>query len=290
MSRVKQSWVNLIFFVVTLAINTLGAMGLISGLTQGQISDRYITLITPSPSAFGIWSVIYSLVLISISAMIIKKNDPYYQRAVDQISNLFRTSCVFNMAWIVAFSFVLVEISALFILGFVVTLALICLKLLEIREDKRWLLPATFGLYGGWLFIATVVNAAVALIKLNWSGFGLAQETGGSIMLIVARTTMMKKTKVRPNSTMYCPRSRAPVPKIVRLLLMRKLYVRQVGQFKMKKGTYRCQARSNHPLNSIFSIRSSPSLHGTKTTRRFKATRRSGGPMTSHGAAAIRKR
>jgi len=186
MSRVKQSWVNLIFFVVTLAINTLGAMGLINGLTQGQISDRYITLITPSPSAFGIWSVIYSLVLVSISAMIIKKDDPYYQRAVDQISNLFRISCVFNMAWIVAFSFVLVEISALFILGFVVTLALICMKLLEIREDKRWLLPATFGLYGGWLFIATVVNAAVALIKLNWSGFGLAQETWGIIMLVVA--------------------------------------------------------------------------------------------------------
>ena len=83
-------------------------------------------------------------------------------------------------------SFVLVEISVLFILGFVITLALICMKLLEIREGKRWLLPASFALYGGWLFIATVVNTAAALIKINWSGFGLSQETWGSIMLVVA--------------------------------------------------------------------------------------------------------
>jgi len=186
MKRVKQAWVNLIFLVVTLVINTLGAMGLINGLTQREISDMYVTLITPSPATFTIWSVIYSLLLISMIAMIIKKDDPYYQRAVDQISNLFRISCILNIAWIIAFSLVLVEVSVLFILGFVITLALICMKLLEIREGKRWLLPASFGLYGGWLFIATVVNTAAALVKLNWTGFGLTQETWGSIMLVVA--------------------------------------------------------------------------------------------------------
>lgn len=186
MNRVKQAWVNLIFLAATLVINTLGAIGLINGLTQKEISDMYVTLITPSPATFRIWSVIYSLLLISMIAMIIKKDDPYYQRAVDQISNLFRISCVLNIAWIVTFSFVLVEISVLFILGFVITLALICMKLLEIREGKRWLLPASFALYGGWLFIATVVNSAAALIKLNWTGFGLAQETWGIIMLVVA--------------------------------------------------------------------------------------------------------
>ena len=186
MKRVKQAWVNLIFLAVTLVINTLGAMGLINGLTQREISDMYVTLITPSPATFTIWSVIYSLLLISMIAMIIKKEDPYYQRAVDQISNLFRISCILNIAWIIAFSLVLVEVSVLFILGFVITLALICMKLLEIREGKRWLLPASFGLYGGWLFIATVVNTAAALVKLNWTGFGLTQETWGSIMLVVA--------------------------------------------------------------------------------------------------------
>jgi len=186
MDRTKKAWINGLFLIVTLVINTLGAVGLINGLTQKQISDMYVTLITPSPATFSIWSVIYSLLLISMIVMIVKKDDLYYQKAIDHISNLFRISCILNIVWIISFSFVLVEISSLFILGFVVTLALIGIKLLEIREGKRWLLPLSFGLYSGWLFIATVVNIAAALTKLGWNGFGLSQETWGSIMLIIA--------------------------------------------------------------------------------------------------------
>ncbi|MHC1770170.1 MAG: tryptophan-rich sensory protein [Flexilinea sp.] len=186
MDRTKKAWINGLFFVVTLAINTLGAIGLINGLSQKQISDMYLTLITPSPATFSIWSVIYSLLLISVIVMIARKNDVYYDNAVDQITNLFRISCVLNIAWIVSFSYVLVELSLLFILGFVITLALICQKLLKIQDKKRWLLPLTFGLYTGWLFIATVVNTAAALVKLKWNGFGFTNDTWAIIILIIA--------------------------------------------------------------------------------------------------------
>ncbi|MPM77928.1 hypothetical protein SDC9_124938 [bioreactor metagenome] len=118
--------------------------------------------------------------------MIVKKDDSYYQKAIEQISTLFRISCLLNIAWIIAFSYVLVELSSLFILGFVVTLALLGIKLLSIREGRRWLLPLSFGLYSGWLFIATVVNFAAALVKLQWNGFGLSPEIWGIVMLSVA--------------------------------------------------------------------------------------------------------
>ncbi len=186
MNSIKKAWINLVFLVITLAINTMGAIGLINGLTQKEISDKYVTLITPSSTTFSIWSVIYSLLLISMIVMIIKKNDPYYQKAIDHISVLFWISCAMNTAWIVLFSFVQIELSVLFIIGFVITLALICGKLLEIREGRRWLLPVSFGLYTGWLFIATVVNIAAALVKLNWSGFGLSQDAWGMIILAIA--------------------------------------------------------------------------------------------------------
>ena len=160
--------------------------GLINGLSQKQISDMYVTLITPSPATFSIWSVIYSLLLISVIVMIARKNDTYYDDAVDQITGLFRISCVLNIAWIVSFSFVLVELSLIFILGFVITLALICQRLVKIQDKKRWLLPLTFGLYTGWLVIATVVNSAAALVKLKWTGFGLAYDVWGIILLVIA--------------------------------------------------------------------------------------------------------
>lgn len=186
MDRTKKAWINGIFLVVTLIINTLGAIGLINGLSQKQISDMYLTLITPSPATFSIWSVIYSLLIISIIVMIFRKNDPYYQSAVDQICTLFWISCAFNIAWIISFSFVLVELSTLFIIGFVITLSLLCQRLIKIQEKKRWLLPLSFGLYTGWLFIATVVNIAAALVKLEWNGFGIADNVWAIIILIIA--------------------------------------------------------------------------------------------------------
>ncbi|HOD02080.1 MAG TPA: tryptophan-rich sensory protein, partial [Clostridiales bacterium] len=68
MNRTNKAWISGILFAITLTINTLGALGVINGLTQKQVSDMYPTLITPSPFTFTIWSVIYSLLTISIIA------------------------------------------------------------------------------------------------------------------------------------------------------------------------------------------------------------------------------
>lgn len=198
MDRTKKAWVNGIFFLVTLAVNALGATGIINGLSQKEISDMYITLITPSPSTFSIWSMIYTLLLISVIVMIAKKDDTYYHNAVDQITVLYRISCVLNIVWIVTFSYLQIELSALFILAYAITLALICQKLLKIQTGKRWLLPLSFGLYTGWLFIATVVNIASALVKLNWSGFGIADDVWAIIILVISvPLVIMVLSKIR---------------------------------------------------------------------------------------------
>lgn len=187
MTRTKKSWITAILFAVTLVVNTLGAIGIINGLSQKEVSDRYQTLITPSSSTFSIWSVIYSLLIISIVLLIIKSKDEYYNKAMDEIAGLFWLSCLINIAWIVCFSFVLIEVSVILILMFTVNLALICRRLLAIQDKKtRWLLPVTFGLYTGWLFIASVVNVAAMLVKLEWNGFGLADEIWGILILSVA--------------------------------------------------------------------------------------------------------
>ena len=86
----------------------------------------------------------------------------------------------------VAFSYLQIEISAILILGFAMVLAIICIRLRKIQEGNRFLLPLTFGLYTGWLFIATVVNVAVTLVKLKWDGFGLSQDTWASIILMIS--------------------------------------------------------------------------------------------------------
>lgn len=186
MEKYKKAWLNAGLLVLTLIVNGLGATGFINGLSQKEISDRFITLITPSPKTFSIWSLIYLLLIISIALLIIKKKDNYYMKALDEITPLFQLSCVLNILWIIAFSYVQLLLSSIFIFAYVIILSMICTRLIKIHERKKFILPLTFGLYTGWLFIATVVNVSATLVKLNWNGFGLAEEVWAIITLLIA--------------------------------------------------------------------------------------------------------
>lgn len=205
MDRTKKAWINGLFLIITLVVNGLGAAGVINGLSQKEISDKYITLITPSPSTFSIWSVIYVLLITSLIVMIVRKKDAYYQKAIDEISTLYRISCVLNVAWIVTFSYLQIELSSLFIFAFLIVLTLICKRLRKIHVKRRFLLPLAFGLYTGWLMIATVVNIAAMLVKLEWGAFGLNHEIWSIITLIIAMVIVYFVLRSNRNASFPLP-------------------------------------------------------------------------------------
>jgi tryptophan-rich sensory protein len=186
MNRLTKAWISLILLMGTLVINGLGAFGFFNGASQKVVSDRYLTLITPAPFTFSIWSVIYILLISAAIVMIIRHNDAVYGEAIDRISVLFWISSGLNMLWIVCFSYLQIGLSALIILAFAVVLSLIVKAIGKIAAGKRWLLPAAFGLYSGWLLIATVVNIAAFLVMVEWDGGGIAPEYWGIIILAVA--------------------------------------------------------------------------------------------------------
>lgn len=183
----KWAIINVILYGVTLFINYLGAMGIFNGMSQKAISDKYPTLITPTPFTFSIWGLIYGLLLFSLLYLWIKEKDAKVQKAIQVISPLFWFSCLFNVGWIVLFSYEQIGISLLFILGLVQILARINQKILQKKEEIHFrLLAITFGIYGGWVTIATVVNVAAFLVQLNWNGMGIAPEIWTSVTLLVA--------------------------------------------------------------------------------------------------------
>lgn len=53
-----QRFALLIMFILTVVFNILTSTGVI-GKTQKELSDKYMTLITPPGYAFSIWGVIY---------------------------------------------------------------------------------------------------------------------------------------------------------------------------------------------------------------------------------------
>jgi hypothetical protein len=51
--------------------------------------------------------------------------------------------------------------------------------------NERWLVDMPFSIYLGWISVATIANASVVLLHLNWDGFGLSETTWTVIMLVV---------------------------------------------------------------------------------------------------------
>ena len=186
MKTQSKSWINLGLYLLTLVINTLGATGLINGMSQKAVSDAYPTLITPSPSTFAIWGVIYVLLLISLVLMIVMNKQERTIKLIDKISLPFWVSCVANILWIITFSYEWIGISMLLILVFVISLAVLNGRLTTPDGLAQKVNALAFGIYNGWLIIATVVNVSAYLVKLQWNGFGLSADVWTLIILIVA--------------------------------------------------------------------------------------------------------
>lgn len=60
------------------------------------------------------------------------------------------------------------------------------MKIKTINQDGQWLIPVSFGLNAGWLFIASVVNVAAFLTQIEWSGFGISDNIWTGIIIVVA--------------------------------------------------------------------------------------------------------
>lgn len=57
-----------------------------------------------------------------------------------------------------------------------------------------------FSVYFGWITVATIANATILLVSLNWQGFGLGEPTWTVIVIIlgflIAAVTMLKNRDV----------------------------------------------------------------------------------------------
>lgn len=182
-----KAWINLMAFLISLGVNALGALGQFNGMSQKAISDKYHTLITPAPITFSIWSIIYLLLLITLIVMIIKAKDKAYKKMIDILSPIFLISCFFNMLWIVSFSYEKIGISTLLIFGLLFSLTTINKKLLQHKREIPYRLASiTFGLYAGWVTIATVVNIASYLVSISWNGLGIDPIIWAPMTLIIS--------------------------------------------------------------------------------------------------------
>ncbi len=171
-------YINILFFAVMIVMNYLANALPLNGKTTGALSDSFPNLFVPAGLTFSIWGVIYLLLLVFCVTQFTSSN----QAVISRIGWLFAVSCFFNALWIVAWHYERLPLSLILMLGLLVSLIWINII---VKDLPYGLIKAAFGIYMGWICIATIANVTALLVTYNWNGFGLSGETWTVIMIIV---------------------------------------------------------------------------------------------------------
>lgn len=168
---------NVLFYFLTLYVNYLSVVYQLGGKSIRELSDKYANLFTPSNQTFGIWSLIYLLLAVFMVLQFFKRFDSQVTR-----NYLFLASCLFNFTWIVAWQLEYLVLSLCIMLGLLATLTAINIQL---DREAGEFFKIVFGVYLGWICIATIANVTAVLVSLGWAGSVAAQVNWAIALLVI---------------------------------------------------------------------------------------------------------
>ena len=202
--KIITTW---LLFVGVIAVNALANILPINGYNTGQISAFYPNAFVPAGFTFSIWGVIYLLLLsytIGFTYYSIKRQQyPKAYLFIECINTYFLLTCIFNMAWIVAWHYLQIELSVLIMLLFLSTLIQLFLKTRTLVQDlnltQKFILQSPFIVYLGWISVATIANITALLVAYKWTALSIAPAYWSAAMILIAivlALLMLKKFKV----------------------------------------------------------------------------------------------
>ncbi len=185
-------YINLILAAGMLVMNYLANALPINGKTTGELSDSFPNLFVPAGLTFSIWGVIYILVILYC----IFQFKDYNAEPVSKISLAFGASCILNALWIPLWHYGKLPLSLLVMAGLLISLIYINTAILDLPFG---IIKATFGIYLGWICIATIANVTAVLVTAGWNGFNISHEAWTIIMIAVG-TLLVALTIFRLNN------------------------------------------------------------------------------------------
>ena len=173
-----MKYLNLLLFAGMVVVNYLANALPLNGKTTGELSDAYPNLFVPAGVTFSIWGIIYILLV----TFCVIQFTTSHQAVISRMGWLFGLSCIFNATWIVAWHYERLPMSLILMLGLLVSLIWINIF---IRDLPAGFIKAAFGIYLGWICIATIANVTALLVNYGWGSFGISEETWTIIMIAV---------------------------------------------------------------------------------------------------------
>ncbi|HXX78719.1 MAG TPA: tryptophan-rich sensory protein [Ktedonobacteraceae bacterium] len=171
--------------VITIVVNLFSSF--ITGKSVAAISDRFPVPVTPAGWAFSVWGIIYvGLIAYAIYQVLpAQRTNPRLRR----IGYLYLLGCAANVAWLFLWVNELITLSLVAIVVLLLSLITLYLRAdmnrTNIDRVERWCVNIPFGIYMGWITVATIVNVTVVLYHLGWNGLDISPEIWTAILLVV---------------------------------------------------------------------------------------------------------
>jgi hypothetical protein len=169
-------YLNLVLLTGMIVMNYLANALPINNRRTGEISDSFPNLFVPAGITFSIWGIIYLLLIIYCVVQFTGPKQDYNT----MVGWLFAISCLLNALWIVCWHYGKLQLSLLVMVGLLIVL--IAAGTL-IRNTPSLIVKASFGIYLGWICIATIANVTALLVSYQWKGFGISEEVWAIIMI-----------------------------------------------------------------------------------------------------------
>lgn len=184
---------NVVGLLIVIVVNALASTGNLNNRTPGELSDKYPNLFVPAGITFSIWGLIY-LGLIGFAAYQLwlafsKEHGLELDAFIARMRGWFLLNCLGNACWLFAWHYEMVPLSFFFMLVILYSLIMIHIRFrighpgASLREKMFIHFP--FGIYLGWISIASLANLTVLLIALGIPNFGLADVTWAVAMMCV---------------------------------------------------------------------------------------------------------
>lgn len=181
------------FFLIMVATNYLANAVPFNDKTTGQLSDQYPNLFVPAGITFSIWGIIYLLLFVFCVKQ--SKNffsqtpDPSTNALVDKIGLRFVVSCILNSLWILYWHYEHLFFSVIIMLSLLIILLDIARRINFLSKNTEIHIPivakAAFGMYLGWICIATIANITAVLVLFGWDAFGQSETFWTCLMVLI---------------------------------------------------------------------------------------------------------
>lgn len=184
---------NLVAFIATLVMNSLSNSLPLNGRTPAQLSELYPNLFVPAGVTFSIWGIIYSWLLVfiiwQVGALFSAKHLTKVAPIIDKLSWYFVITCILNVAWLFAWHWQLLWVSVVVMCTLLYSLISLNIEIgtgfSKINSTEKWLIHAPFGIYLGWISVATIANITATLVGNQWNGWGITEGNWAFIMVTI---------------------------------------------------------------------------------------------------------